>query len=209
MSNDVQFLAAAVNEKRRKLYRADSTPIYAADVMREKLAEIDAYERDGLTGIIATHTERMEWAEGVLAEKGNAYSWLHGDEWGQAAAMSSFIAADIAVLPDAKALAAYVDTAAGAGRVQNWLAHWHGVRRLGNFEHDIFRPQAGKALEAAADKLMTLSDRDMKRKAAEDLQDARQQIHAATDVLKAPQVADRLGVPGYVAEVRQREGFDE
>lgn len=208
MGKDVSFLAAAVNEKRRKLYRSDGTPWYADDIMRERLAEIDKYELDGLRGIVATHTERAELAAAELHEKSNPYKWLHGDEWTQAAAMSQFIAADLAGLPDAKSVAGYVEDAAGAGRVVGWLVHWHGRRRLADLEGDFFRPQAEKALETAADQLLTAAERDARRKATEDIKDARQQIEAAERVLDAPHAADRLGLPGYAATVRQQEGFE-
>ena len=177
--------------------------------MREKLAEIAAYEQEGLENIIATHAERAEWAAGELAKIENPYSWLRAEEWPQAAAMSQFIAAEVAGLPDAKAIAAYVDAAAGAGRVQTWLARWHGQKQLGELSSDFFRPQAKMALEAAADKLLPPSELAMKQKATEDLQDARRQIQAAERVLDAPDTAARLGVPGYVSVVRQEEGFAE
>ena len=54
--NDVQVLAAVVNERRGKLYRTvngSREPLYSASIMAEKLAEIAAFERAELERIVA------------------------------------------------------------------------------------------------------------------------------------------------------------
>lgn len=210
--NDVQVLAAVVNERRGKLYRTvngSREPLYSASIMAEKLAEIAAFERAELERIVEEHSERSTAAAAELAQMDNPYSWLRGDEWPQAAGMSAFIAADVAGLANASAVAKYVDRMADAGRVPSWLAYWHAQRRLAEFDHSIFTPTAEQALANAADRLRPALERDLRQAAADDLRDAQEQIKAAERVLDAESAAQRLGVPGYVTEVRKREGFTE
>ena len=176
---------AAIDALHYRAADGSAQPLYAPELMKEKLREIDAKFEASLQTLMEIADLQHTAAEETLAEVNHPYDWLTGDELERAATLAPFIREDLATM-DAAGLVAAVKSAASVGRVAKWLTYRYAPGRaaeLGNAPETMLnmaqRAHFDKDLSALQDGVMLPNQRKDRDDAARQLDDAKTLFDAA------------------------------
>ena len=176
---------AAIDALHYRAADGSNQPLYAPNLMTEKMREIDAQFEGALQNLMESADKQHTAAEMKLAAVNRPYDWLTADELKQAATLAPFIREDFGAM-DAAGLVDAVKSAATTSRVEKWLAWRYAPQRAAELETDPHtapmmsqRAHIEQGLAALRDGVMLPSQRKEHDDAARQLDDAQTLFDAA------------------------------
>ena len=160
-------------------------PTYSPEVMAQKVTAIeDKYDAD-LLALMDAAEQQGTAAETILARVDRPYEWLDPVEMARAATLAPFVREDFATL-DAAGLVQAVQAAAGAGRVEKWLALRYAGLRYAELDRApatalgmVAKAHYAPAVQSLRDTVMPPAERRERATATAQLDDAKNLYDAA------------------------------